>query len=207
MVAQIPRVGRRSIFYLWAPVDKDIKRSKSKPKGNFALKSLLYTVRTNNVGFMNICKRNEKRERRRVQGRGRGQGSFVGIPLRKVIVDLYLHQLSARLLGWRRSCDPPAIVLELPAGDNHSHCYSRSCPHQFNSWKDRNYALNAPRELQSKNLHKTIGSVKEHSGERKETEYKLKWASHSFLPSGHAELWTLHRSQLYCSYTVKLNND
>lgn len=27
----------------------------------------------------------------------------------------YLHQLSARLLGWRRSCDPPAIELEPPA--------------------------------------------------------------------------------------------
>lgn len=27
----------------------------------------------------------------------------------------YLHQLSARLLGWRRSCDPPATELEPPA--------------------------------------------------------------------------------------------
>lgn len=49
-------------------------------------------------------------------------------------MEVYLHQLSARLLGWRRSCDPPAIVLELPAGNNQSHCYSRSCPHQLNSW-------------------------------------------------------------------------
>lgn len=33
-------------------------------------------------------------------------------------MEVYLHQLSARLLGCRRSWDPPAIVLELPAGNN-----------------------------------------------------------------------------------------
>lgn len=51
-------------------------------------------------------------------------------------MEVYLHQLSARLLGWRRSCDPPAIVLELPAGNNQSHCYSRSRPHQLYSWPE-----------------------------------------------------------------------
>lgn len=71
-----------------------------------------------------------------VKGRGWGQGSIVGFPIRKGIIDLYLHQLSARLLGWRRSCDPPAIVLELPAGNNQSQCYSRSCPHQTNGWRE-----------------------------------------------------------------------
>ena len=40
-------------------------------------------------------------------------------------------------MGWRRSCDPPAIVLELPAGNNQSHCYSRSRPHPLNnSWPE-----------------------------------------------------------------------
>lgn len=101
-----------------------------------------------------------------LRGGDRGQGSTVGSPLKRGcdkgggwgvggVTKVYLHQLSARLLGWRRSCDPPAIVLELPAGNNQSHCYSRSRPHQFNSWpEDHNYSLQPPREVQSKNLNR-----------------------------------------------------
>lgn len=128
----------------------------------------------------------------------------MGIPLRKGIIDLYLHQLSARLLGWRRSCDPPAIVLELPAGNNQSHCYSRSCPHQFNSWtEDPNYALNALREVQSRNLKRTIGSLKEYSGRRK-------WSLNGNGQVIHFCLEDMLNSDIYThysySYMVKLNN-
>ena len=38
----------------------------------------------------------------------------------------YLHQLSARLLGWSRSCEPPAIELVLPAENITTQCYSGS---------------------------------------------------------------------------------
>lgn len=83
-------------------------------------------------------------------------------PIREGIIEVYLHQLSARLLGWRRSCDPPAIVLELPAGNNQSHCYSRSRPHQINSWpEDQNYSLQPLREVQRKNLKRKLASWKQ----------------------------------------------
>lgn len=52
--------------------------------------------------------------------RGRGQHVFEKQAFKegRGFVEVYLHQLSARLLGCRRSWDPPAIVLELPAGNN-----------------------------------------------------------------------------------------
>lgn len=55
-------------------------------------------------------------------------------------MEVYLHQLSARLLGWRRSCDPPAIELELPAGNNQSHCYAGADLYQLKSWPE-NYPI------------------------------------------------------------------
>lgn len=71
-----------------------------------------------------VCVCIAKREGGEFKGRGMGPGQHCGNPfkkglIRKGIREVYLHQLSARLLGWRRSCDPPAIVLELPAGNNH----------------------------------------------------------------------------------------
>lgn len=94
--------------------------------------------------------------------------------IREGIIEVYLHQLSARLLGWRRSCDPPAIVLELPAGNNQSHCYSRSCPHQLNSWlEDQNYSLQPLREVQRKNLKRKLASWKQWSGKEREIESLL----------------------------------
>lgn len=86
-----------------------------------------------------------------LRGGERGQGSTVEVGrrllkskalIREGMMEVYLHQLSARLLGWRRSWDPPAIELELPAGNNQSHCYSRSwsLPAQELAWKLPNMA-------------------------------------------------------------------
>ena len=119
----------------------------------------------------------ERERKGGLRGGDRGQGSTVGSPLKKGliregIIEVYLHQLSARLLGWRRSCDPPAIVLELPAGNNQSHCYSRSRLHQLNSWPaGQNYSLQPLREVQRKNLKRNLASWKQWSGKVREIEY------------------------------------
>lgn len=109
-----------------------------------------------------------------LKGKGQGPGQHCGEPFKKKgliregIIEVYLHQLSARLLGWRRSCDPPAIVLELPAGNNQSHCYSRSRPHQLKSWpEDRNYSLQPLREVQRKNLKRKASKLETVIRERK----------------------------------------
>ena len=54
---------------------------------------------------------------------GRGPGSIKGPRSKGGVgkMEKYLHQLSARLLGWSRSCEPPAIELVLPAEDITSH--------------------------------------------------------------------------------------
>lgn len=62
-----------------------------------------------------------------------------------------LDQLSARLLGWRRSWDPPAILLELPAGNNQSHSYSRSYSHSTFGLKGPQLLSTAQREDQGEN--------------------------------------------------------
>lgn len=103
-----------------------------------------------------------------------GQGSTVGSslkkgPIREGIIEVYLHQLSARLLGWRRSCDPPAIVLELPAGNNQSHCYSRSHAHELGCWpEDQSYSLQPLREVQRKSFKRKLASWKQWSGKERE---------------------------------------
>lgn len=59
-----------------------------------------------------------------------------------------LDQLRARLLGWRRSWDPPAILLELPAGNNQSQSYSRSYPRSTFGLKGPQLLAKAQREDQ-----------------------------------------------------------
>lgn len=84
-------------------------------------------------------------------------------------MEVYLHQLSARLLGWRRSCDPPAIELELPAGNNQSHCYSRSRPHHLNSWiEDQNYSLQPLREVSETEFEEAASRLETITREKKE---------------------------------------
>lgn len=82
----------------------------------------IYRINIQCLGCVCVCI--GKREGGEFKGRGKGPGQHCGDPfkkgsIRRGIREVYLHQLSARLLGWRRSCDPPAIVLELPAGNNH----------------------------------------------------------------------------------------
>lgn len=120
-----------------------------------ASKHLPETVSTSVILGMCILRMYRHTEREMeggLRGGERGQGSTVGglqggfsiykALIREGIMEVYLHQLSARLLGWRRSWDPPAILLELPAGNNQSHCYSRSCPDQLDGWPDdQDYSL------------------------------------------------------------------
>lgn len=77
MVTQTPPVVPRAIICLSAPSNNDINQSKSKPKGNVALMSISYTVRTNNVSIMNLC--NDNRERGWVKGRGGARAALLGL--------------------------------------------------------------------------------------------------------------------------------
>ena len=124
-----------------------------------------------------LCELLKEKGKGGFKGRGQGPGQHCGEPFKKKgliregIIEVYLHQLSARLLGWRRSCDPPAIVLELPAGNNQSHCYSRSRLHQLNSWPaGQNYSLQPLREVQRKNLKRNLARWKQWSGKEREIE-------------------------------------
>lgn len=105
------------------------------------------------------------------RGEGRGQHSEELFGKRALIgegiMEAYLHQLSARLLGWRRSCDPPAIVLELPAGNNQSHYYSRSRPHQLNSWPEDQKLLTTASKGGSNKEFEEEASWKTMIGQRK----------------------------------------